>query len=69
MTGRRQGREGGTGSKEDREQADAIWTLLRGLTEVATRRCAEAGYPLRPDRLEEAAPIAPGFVESPQKPA
>ena len=54
-------RKAAPGSKEDREQAAALWRMLRSMIEVAGRQCGVAGYPMRPERLEEDAPI--GFVD------
>jgi hypothetical protein len=33
------------GSKEDLERSEALWTMLRALTEVVARQCTDAGYP------------------------
>jgi hypothetical protein len=36
----------GTGSAEEREQVEALWTLLRGAVTMAAGQCHKAGYPL-----------------------
>jgi hypothetical protein len=42
------------GSREDFERAQTMWTMLVALTEVAARRCVDAGFPPFPPLLEGA---------------